>query len=221
MNRSGKECTQLNVLESYLKALGLLDSRNTFPNSGFSIAAVRGLEYVDIWKSHIQNQWYDYRLDDNSLLYFYRNGSEVNYSYLGCPYDCLSYSEYKAKAELDEFNDDDVEELYEDYLGTTELKHNPNYFRYDYEENSYRPGEHPVAHMHCGLMESVRIGFSKQLDLMSFMAFILRQIYNDKWDIILNNKNDYHELYVHKSNLEDIDSKFYQQLDKNQDFYLF
>lgn len=221
MKRSGKEFTQLNVLESYLKALKLLDSRNTFPNSGFSISAVRGREYVDIWKAHIQNQWYDFRLDDNSLLYFYRDGNEINYSYLGCPYDCISYGEYKAKVELDGFDNDDVEELYEDYLGMTELKHNPNYFRYDYEVNAYRPGEHPVAHMHCGMMESVRIGFSKQLDQMSFVAFILRQVYIDKWDIVLNNKDDYHELYMHKTNLVNINPGFYQQLDKDQDFYMF
>lgn len=221
MNRSGKEFAQLNVLESYLKSLKLFDSRNTYPNSGFSISSVRGLEYVDIWKVHIQNQWYDYRLDDNSLLYFYRDGCEINYSYLGCPYECMSYSEYKAKSEFDEFDDYDVEELYEEYLGTTELKHNPNYFRYDFEVNAYRPGEHPVAHMHCGMMTSVRIGFLKKLDIMSFVAFILRQVYNDKWDIVLNNKNDYYELYLHKMYLDNIEPNYYQNLDKDQDFYMF
>lgn len=220
MSRSGKENAQLNMLESYLKKLCLYDSRNTFPNTGFNIAAVRGLEYADIWKTHITHQWYDFRLDDNSLLYFHKEGSEVNYSYLGCPFDCISYKEYKTRVELDGYEDEDIAELYEDYLCTTNLKTTPNYFRYDYEEESYRPGEHPVAHMHCGIMESVRIGLTKQLDIMSFAAFVLRQVYVDKWSLVLNHKGDYHELYIHKANLSNIESKFYQQQDIEQDFYL-
>lgn len=221
MNRKGKDATQLNQLTGYLKALKLLDSRNSFPNSGFSIAAVRGLSYADIWKLHIQKQWYDIRLDDNALFYFYKDGSNVSYSFLGCPFECESFSEYKSKAENADIEDYLIEESYEQYLGTSVIKESPYYFRYDLETTSYRPGEHPAAHIHCGLMDSVRIGVGKELDFMSFAAFILRQVYVDAWSVVLTSPDDYHELYCHKANLPDVSPQYFQQKDKDQDFYLF
>ena len=70
MKWGGKEGAQLNKLEEYLKQLKLLDSRNSYPNGGFNLSAVRGLDYVDVWKTHVKHQWYDLRLDDNSLFFF-------------------------------------------------------------------------------------------------------------------------------------------------------
>lgn len=220
MNRSGKDLAQLNKLEFYMKDLQLLDSRNSYPDSGFSIAAVRGLKYVDVWRTHIKRQWYDIRLDDNSLFYFYKEGSEVSFSFLGCPYICAPYSVYKAKAEFEDMEESFIQECYEDELSTSEIKSNPYYFRYDYEDGSYRQGEHPVAHLHCGLMENVRIGSKKELDIMSFAAFVLRQVYIQQWDVVLNDEKKYHELHVSKVNLSDIKAEYYQSKDKDQDFYL-
>lgn len=220
MKRNGKESAQLNMLEGYLIKLGMLENRNLYPNSDFSIAVVRDLEYVDLWKIHVLKHWYDIRLKDNSLLYFYKEASKVSMSYLGCPYDSMTMDEFKESYGADTV-DDEVEELYEEYLSTADIKRVPNYFRYDLEISSYREGEHPLAHMHCGLMESVRIGVGKELDFMSFSAFVLRQMYIDKWNIVLNNKDDYHELYIHKANLTDIAPQYYKQKDKEQDFYLF
>lgn len=219
MNRSGKESAQLNKLDEYLCDLGLLDNRNPYPNSDFAISTVRGLSYVEIWRTHIKRRWYDFRLKDNSLFYFYKERTKVNMSYLGCPYNCMTNEEFRASYAAD-LEENKIEEMYEEYLSTANLKPNPNYFRYDIEKTSYREGEHPVAHIHCGMMDSVRIGVSKELDFMSFAAFILRQIYVDKWGIVLNNDNDYHELYIHKANLSDIAPQYYQPKDRYQDFYL-
>lgn len=220
MKRKGKEAAQLNVLVGYLKDLGLLDSRNSYPNSDFTIAAIRALEYKDVWGEHVRNQWYDIRLDDNSLLYFYRDNTSVSFSYLGCPYECEPYSIYRSKQELHDFEDYFVQELYENELTSSQIKNNPCYFRFDYDEGSYRPGEHPVAHLHCGLMENVRIGFKIKLDIMAFVAFILRQVYVQHWNLVLNNQDDYRELFFCKSNLCNIEDSFYKQWDKDQDFYM-
>lgn len=220
MRRSGAISAQLNQLESYLKGLRLYANRNFYPNSGFSISLVRDLSFVDIWKMHVQNQWYDFRLDDNSLLFYHQDEDGDNFSYLGCPYESSPYCEFKDKAVANGIDRSEIEEMYEDYLFTCPIKENPNYFRYDYNEKTYREGEHPVAHLHCGLMEGVRIGFMKRLDVMSYAAFILRQVYIHKWDIILCNKNDYSELYNSKSKIADIHPNYYKEKDKNQDFYL-
>lgn len=220
MNRSGRDETQLNKIESYLKSLHLLDSRNSFPNGGFNIASVRGIPYVDVWRTHIKNQWYDIRLDDSSLFYFYKEGANVSLSYLGCPYSCVPYSVYKTRREFVDYEESFIQEMYEDELNSSTVKENPNYFRYDYEENSYRPGEHPVAHLHCGLMDNVRIGFSKELDFMSFTAFVLRQVYVQEWRAVLSDEATYHELHISKSGLKEIDSRFYQDHDKYRDFYM-
>lgn len=220
MSRSGKEGAQINKLEAYLGTLKLLDSRNLFPGTGFAISEVRGLPYVALWQKHVKSLWYDIRLDDNSLLFFHHEGNIMNFSYLGCPYDGMPYSEYEAKAKAAGVDDSLIDLGYEDYLGTTDLRDNPSYFRYDYDESSYRSALHPVAHLHCGLVSSVRIGIYKKLDVMSFTAFILRQIYTDKWETVLKAPDDYHELYEHKVRLSAINERFYQSKDQNQDFYL-
>ena len=220
MNWSGKEAAQLNKLDDYLRELGLSDSRNYCPDSGFTIAAVRGLKYAEVWGMHIKNQWYDIRLEDNSLFYFFKDKADVSFSFLGCPYNCEPYSKYKLKPEFAGFDDSFLQELYENELTSSEIKENPNYFRYDYETNSYRSGEHPVAHMHCGLMDNTRIGLMKELDYMGFAAFVLRQVYVQHWDIVLSNEAKYHELYNFKSTLKDISSQYYQQKDKFQDLFM-
>lgn len=219
MNRGGKESAQLNKLEDYLKKLGLLESRNSFPNSDFSIGAVRGLQYCDVWKKHINNQWYDIRLDDNSLLYFYRDRNGVSFSYLGCPYVCEPFRIYKAKQEFVDYEDSFIQELYEDELNSSVIKPNPDYFRYDYEESSYKPGKHPVSHLHCGLMENVRFGVVKELDIMSFSALVLRQVYIQEWETVLEDELFFHELHVCKEGLPDIKPDYYQKTDIEKDFY--
>lgn len=220
MNRSGKDSSQLNNLEGYLKDLNLLDSRNSFPNTGFSISSIRGLDYKDMWAVHIQNQWYDIRLDDNSLFFFYREGTKTCFSYLGCPYVVVPFNRFKSQAEFIGMDEEDILEFYEDEMSTSDIKTNPNYFRYDYDEESYRPASHPVAHLHCGLMDNVRIGLINKLDIMSFASIVLRQVYPDQWNQVLNNKDKYNELFYHKKNLDYIENKYYEVLDQAQDYYL-
>ena len=220
MKWGGKESAQLNKLEEYLKQLKLLDSRNSYPNGGFNLSAVRGLDYVDVWKTHVKHQWYDLRLDDNSLFFFNKEGDDANFSYLGCPYLCEPYSAYRTKAEFEGFEESFIQELYEDELTSSDVNLKPYYFRYDYEEGSYREGEHPVSHLHFGLMESVRIGLSKTMDVMSFAAFILRQVYVHHWSMVLYDEHHYHELHICKNNLTDINPVFYKKFDQHQDFYL-
>lgn len=220
MKWGGKEGAQLNKLEEYLKQLKLLDSRNNYPNGGFNLSAVRGLDYVDVWKTHVKHQWYDLRLDDNSLFFFNKEGDDANFSYLGCPYLCEPYSEYRTKSEFAGFEESFIQELYEDELTSSDVNPKPYYFRYDYEERSYREGEHPVSHLHCGLMENVRIGLSKTMDVMSFSAFILRQVYVHHWSMVLYDEPLYHDLHICKSNLTDIKPIYYNKFDQYQDFYL-
>lgn len=220
MNRGGRESVQLNKLEEYLKLLKLLDSRNNYPNGGFSISAVRGLDYVDVWKTHVKNQWYDLRLDDNSLFFFSKEGDDANFSYLGCPYLCEPYSQYRTKPEFEGLEESFIQELYENEITSSSENPKPYYFRYDYEENAYRAGVHPVSHLHCGLMENVRIGLLKTMDVMSFAAFILRQVYIQQWSNVLSDEPRYHELHICKDNLTDIKPEYYKKFDQHQDFYM-
>lgn len=220
MGLTGAEMTQLNKLAKYLKDLGMLNDHCLHPNAGFSLGAVRGIPYVDVWKAHSLHYWYNLRLDDNSLLFFYREGNTVNFSFIGCPYDCVGFNEYKDARIREGVNRCDINEMYEDYLATTNLREIPYYFRYDYDDTTYREGEHPAAHLHMGFVEGVRIGVRYRLDIMSFMAFILRQTYLPQWVHVLNNPTMYQELYQYKAGIECIASQYYQLKDRDQDFYL-
>lgn len=216
----GKFATQLNTLEGYLSNLHLLKQRNLYQGPEFQMSSIRDLSYDEVWMAHFKKNWYHFLLEDNSLLFFKTEQPE-SFSYLGCPYVCFSYREFVAENGLDYTEiRDSLSEDYENYLMQSELKQFPDYFRYDFDPGSYRPGLHPASHIHCGLTESVRIGILYEMDIMAFVGFILRQIYPGVWQTVLKNKGDYPELFGFKQGLTLINKQFYATNDQQQDWYL-
>jgi len=60
----------------------------------------------------------------------------------------------------------------------------------------------------------------KDRTIISYAAFILRQVYIQPWSQVLKDEPKFHELHICKVNLTDIKPQFYQHNDKEIDFYL-
>lgn len=154
------------------------------------IQRLRELPYLERWKESIANQWYHVLLEDHSFLTFSSTANSASYAYLQCPLDAPTFREFTLDLGQP-YNAATRNALADDYqmvLDTASRRANVTPIRYDYDENGYRRGVHPVSHIHFGLDNNVRLGFSKRLTPASFALFVMRQMYPECWERILNHQ---------------------------------
>lgn len=214
----GRVRSELDKIGRILKHLDLLEERIFHPNrpSGI-IHKLRTLKYIELWKYYINEHLYDYMLRDNSLICF--NVDDDSYSYLPSPYIAMSYHDFVQEMGFDIYEvGDELRPDFESYLDFSELYEFPLLVRYDYDPHSYLAGCHPASHLHVGFNNSSRIGIEKLLSPVTFLVFILRQIYPDEWMRLLQNPMEL-SLSEHYLSLIDINQSFYTLNDKNE-FYL-
>lgn len=214
---TAKFFTSLNSLERELTLLGILLRRNPFVSRNFDFSKVRGLSYFDYWASYYRENWYDFQLKDSSLLSFNEDENKgLVFIYLGCPVRCpITEDEYYSSEDLYASG-----VTYDDYVLTLPRVENVSYLRYDNAIAQYNTGIHPANHFHFGYDQQNRVGCLYHMDVVAFVAFILRQYYSDKWNQVLNQKDSFPVLYGYKSKVESIESVYYQDVDKSHDLYL-
>ncbi len=72
-------------------------------------------------------------------------------------------------------------------MSCTEVNYRKNFtpIRYDLDNNSYKTGVHPAAHIHIGLDNHIRIGLERELTPLAFLLFVIRQMYPRNWENLL------------------------------------
>lgn len=207
----------LNPLSKELQSLGVLYRWNPSVGNNFCLSKVRNSSYYDYWSSFYRENWYDFQMKDLSLLSFNKDASGGNtFIYLGCPFSCPFTEE-------DFYSKDDLlfsEVQYEDYIFSSPKYDNVPYLRYDNSIKQYKSGLHPANHFHFGYNQNNRIGCSYHIDVASFVAIVLRQFYPDAWEQVLKNSKRYPILFNIKKKLNPIETIYYNDFDKHQDYYL-
>jgi hypothetical protein len=218
MNK-GKFITQVNFAWKILTRFEMSESRNHFPKFPENPAETfRDKRDDEIWAICYQNNYFDFQLYDNSLMHFRAESFrplQLSYTYYECFYVCYSYEEFLMESNLT-FREvqDELKADYEEYLTTCDLKNAVTPIRYDFDCNQYREGIHPASHMHFGPMNQIRIGARKILNPISFVLFIIRQIYPLRWQEFLQwNKAPDACKYVRHA-LDDIHSDFWNNQDE-------
>lgn len=216
MQNSGKIGVQFNKMEKILKEVRLFSERNYFPSViENNLSEIRKLDYVGIWKYYLSNSHFNFQLIDNSLLSFKLDLTKPSFSFLGCPYDCLTYKDFLIE---NDFSFEEVGESfyseYENYLDSCPLLIFPNTIRYDYDTTSYNEGIHPISHFHIGHNNQIRIGIKFKLDPFAFFCFIIRQIYPNEWDMIISNPKFENDIEMYKEKISQIEAIYYNRKDK-------
>ena len=131
---------------------------------------------------------YDILLADDSMLTMNMEGGLVRMVYLQNPIkhiDILEYVSMYHKDDLNVCSVDDLREIYKEeyerHLATLELNKAAVYIRYDEDPTLYRPMVHPYIHLHIGMNNNIRIPSSVEMTPLSFILFILQQVYYDVW----------------------------------------
>lgn len=162
-------------------------SLDHFALDGRMIAELKDLDYLNQWRTIRSREWFHIEMEDLSFFTFWEGGGKCSYSYVACPLDIPSYRDYLSGIGL-EFTVQNRRERQDDYemlLETADLRKHITPIRYDLDPLGYRPGVHPLAHMHVGLQNNVRLGISKKLTPLAFVFFVMRQSYPDSWERLL------------------------------------
>lgn len=131
---------------------------------------------------------YDILLADDSMITMNMEGGLVRMVYLQNPIKHIDILEYVSMYHKDDLNVCSVDELreiykeeYERHLATLELNKAALYIRYDEDPTLYRPMVHPYVHLHIGMNNNIRIPSSVEMTPLTFILFILQQVYYDVW----------------------------------------
>lgn len=154
------------------------------------IRELREKTYLEQWRTALVNKWYHIVLEDHSLLMFSETNRSASFSFIQCPLEVPTFRSYLNNFQLNytEKNRRKMQEEYEMVMETASLKDHVTPVRFDYDENSYRKGIHPVSHIHIGLNNQIRIGLNRRMTAISFVLFIMRQLYPECWERILNSQ---------------------------------
>ena len=181
---------QLNRSWDILDGLGLSRDRVYKPTYPAQIASqFRRLDYVETWTRCYQERYFDFELIDSSLIQIRFEGFaplQFSYNYYECPFlpSLTNDLGITSLSELDVLTSD-LNNEYNDYL-TQQLKSGFTPIRYDYCPRTYIVGRHPAAHFHFGFQNNIRIASKYILRPLSFILFIVRQNYPDKWQEFLS-----------------------------------
>lgn len=154
------------------------------------VRELRELTYFDQWKTARKNSWYHLELEDHSLIMFGETTNSASFSYLQCPLAAPSFKEFLDGLEVPNTprNRRELRDEYEMVLDTADLRSHITPVRFDYDENGYLCGSHPVSHIHVGLDNNIRLGTNRKLTPISFLLFVMRQMYPDCWKRLLEHQ---------------------------------
>lgn len=198
-------------------------SPSKFSNEFFQVS--QDSDYRGIYKTALERRDYDFLLEDLSFLQFSceitdNSNPTCRYAYYEAASYFPTYEEF-----LDELNfsydecGDTLFEEYEQALDESRLKSSVTPMRYDYDEKLYEPPFHPVAHLHIGSGNDVRLPLSYRMPPHAFVAFVIRHAYWKQWKQLMVNDN-FRDIYQVKNQCHPLDSRFFSN-DEKLDFYIF
>ncbi len=195
----GRFGAQLEAIKKLLGSLDMLEERQASPNKSLGAAHFRGMNYRQVYEECIREYAYDFRLVDQALLLFTRAGNDehdgqLDFCYYESPVIVIPYKEFVAmelgiapthpdyEKVIGEFGDE-LRPDYEQYVSSQDSNVVVTPLRFDYKAEDYRPGIHPAAHIHFGFANHIRVGTRRVMNPISFLLFILRQRYPEKWGL--------------------------------------
>lgn len=178
-------------------------------------ALMRSLNYRERWKQCINEGWYHYKLDDQSIVQFRLFDQKFSMSYIECPYQFMPFEDFAYDRMGDDWPDfeDDLRQEYEFYMGADVAERSVTPLRYDYEPELYRPGFHPAGHFHVGVDNEIRMAVKNILNPISFSLFVVRQYYPKSWEKLLEDEDIAIICREVRENLTSVDRRYFNHLD--------
>jgi hypothetical protein len=186
-----------------------------FVPSAKIIGELRELPYLDQWRLVIEKKWYHLRLEDHSLFIFNEGQGSPSYSFLHAPVVAETMREFLRNKNLDvtSANARGFAEEYSLVLDTAQLRNHVLPIRFDFDYTGYRAGVHPLAHLHFGLENNVRVAVKKSMSAEAFVLFVMRQMYPECWERLLSQRQSFKLAKSIRTALVALPEKYWSDLD--------
>ena len=176
-------------------------------------------DYEEEWRKCCEEQYFDFQLTDYSLIQLHLRGLDplwLNYRYYPTPRSACTYPEWLQELGFDLSTAREYfREEYSQYVLDSDYRH-ATPVRYDYDERMYKPGVHPVSHIHFGYESRVRVATEKILNPVSFVLFIIRQFYPQFWADIVKLEESETWCSQIREKLADIPDEFWGDPDEKE-----
>jgi hypothetical protein len=186
------------------------------------VQELRTLEYFDQWRLIRTNGWFSVMLEDLSIFVFSDLDGKPSYSFLPCPLQIDSITDFLRSLDLEptKRNKAEYSEEYEDAIITAELKRYITPIRYDIDLKAYKCNIHPSAHLHFGLDNSIRLATRKILDPTAFVLFVLRQHYPLNFERLLVYSDQLKLSHRIRSGLPLVEADYWKPQDELQSYLI-
>lgn len=210
--------------EKVLKDLGLLKKKNYINSnqgtykkySDDFLKVARTGTYFDIYRCAMENDDYDFLLEDGSFFQFSYDMEERNENIRMAYYPSICNLEYREFL-MEQFGIDESEcgadyiELYQQYVIEQEPE-NVTPMRYDFNVKLYKEIIHSAAHFHIGYEENIRIPVEKRLKPLLFTKMAIEFFYYEKWKKVINAGDE--KLFYANCDMEELQTEFFTSKDK-------
>lgn len=176
------------------------------------------LTYDELYKLIMQNSDYDILIPlDYGIFQFYieKSGNQITkivYCY---------YSNSRNFDELTKENEETKEpnvrysDFFQFIVDDAPLKDNIVYFRYDFDPSIYNGIIHSASHLHIGWGNEIRIPIINLMTPEIFVDFVIKNIYKDKWQVSINDKNFKKKILSLKRQTEILKKDFFNEEEKS------
>lgn len=201
------------VRESHFPVLSWGDENFTLTKP--MVQSLREMSYQDQWRTSVENKWFHIQLENLSLLVFSTYGGYPSYSYIDRPIDVPSFREYISSKD-DAYNYRTREIYAEDYqqvIATAGFRNCVSPIRYDYDPTGYRQGIHPIAHIHIGLDNQIRLATRREMTPTSFLLFVMRQLYPHCWSRLIEKRHLHKLARKVREDLIQVHDQYFTEID--------
>lgn len=185
---------------------------NKFSNDYNNVLLYNKDDYYKLYTTAMENEDYDFHITkDNSFFQFYSEKVKnkvvsIHYVFYSCPKDVSLLDDIMSE----EDNDAGNKGMYYNLIDSVDFKKNVLYFRFDYEKDLYKKIIHPIAHLHIGFDNEIRIPLDKILTPEAFVDFVMKYAYKELWQEAVKKNTDFAErIKILSSQCEELAKQFF------------
>jgi hypothetical protein len=185
------------------------------------IGDLRSMNYLDRWKASVSHEWFHIKMHDHSLFQFDEGGVGASFQFMHCPLDVVTFPDYLTTLGYADTPSTrrDLRPEYQKVLETASERRHVTPIRFDYTNVGYRAGVHPIAHVHVGLDNQIRLGVDRKMNAVSFVLFVMRHMYPRCWERLLGRDSNRQIVKHVRATGESLSAEFWQDLDRIEMYF--
>jgi hypothetical protein len=161
-------------------------------NADFNLVALDAERpYTDVYFAGLRIGQYNFQLTDFSYLQFsYASADDLRYAFYPSPFTAEGLARLAhIQKRLGQNEDADVE-AFMAIAASTPVNSRRPVVRYEYNVGQYKPGVHPVSHIHIGTYGDDRWPLQPRLTPLAFSLMVAKLYFRSHWEAVTEGENE-------------------------------